>query len=137
MPRSSGLQGSTSKPPGSTSKPLRAPPSRNARPRNLGIEEVDNNVARLFEARPDAAPVMSSRRYMVDGFNGSPSIFKAYPAWANTAQAELVAAQFTACRFSSSGSLAMLAAMRRTKTLSGTSVPFGYTLVTAALRAMW
>ena len=62
---------------------------------------------------------------MVDGFNGSPSIFKAYPAWANTAQAELVAAQFTACLFSSSGSLAMLAAMRRTKRLNGTSVPFG------------
>jgi hypothetical protein len=31
---------------------------RNGRPRNLGIEEVDNNVARLFDARPDTAPVI-------------------------------------------------------------------------------
>jgi len=30
---------------------------RNERPRNLGAEEVDNNVARLFDARHDAVPV--------------------------------------------------------------------------------
>jgi hypothetical protein len=40
------------------------------------------------------------RRHTVHGFNGSPSIFRAHPAWANTARAEY-----------SSGSLAILAAM--------------------------
>ena len=43
------------------------------------------------------------RRHTVHGFNGSPSIFRAYPAWANTARAEY-----------SSGSLAILAAMSLT-----------------------
>ena len=41
------------------------------------------------------------------------------------------------CRFSSSGSLAMFGGDAPNKTLSGTSVPFCYTVVTAALRAMW
>ena len=30
---------------------------RNARPRNLGAEDVDNNVARLFDVRHEAVPV--------------------------------------------------------------------------------
>jgi acylphosphatase len=31
---------------------------RNSRPRSLDVEEADNHVARLFDARPDAAPVV-------------------------------------------------------------------------------
>jgi hypothetical protein len=53
---------------------------RNSRPRSLDVEEADNHVA------PMRRPSLPSRRYTVHGFNGSPSIFKAYPAWANAAK---------------------------------------------------